>query len=812
MMKKPILVLIVLAAIIPVALSYEYTIVDEEGEAVNMSFDIKEMGNRSTSGVLENETRFDHLGSESFTDDSIVNPDASLRICEDGPDSEINELSDNLVQLFYTSYSGNLTQPLLSQEPQVQPHYINHDEGCAEVDIDISPFDAKYPGYLEAGNREIDGDYNETVPVEHKFHGNYTKVVHIDPRADDDEASFFIDVTGFSEEGHEISSGRDSAILSITREIDGTETSLSENYVNTYDTQAIEDISFRGGERLYINDMFTLETEIHDECTDISGREEYHLLNTSQQDQEEECVVASDLEQSTLDLGGNRISGDNNRSMEEYTCAVTIKDSENVTVMNPNIDRYDSGICIEDSEDITVVGAGDPEVSGIVEINQGMVVRNSTTVTGNLRIIDENNRIIESRENSTASLVDVRTQSFDGETKVSGEFRDADLRSVEEAPEPPEHPEEGNEYVPLNHYLNVTETSEDGEIRELGFRYGDIEENIEPVTLFQQRIEENEEDLENINLDTLIDAEDNFMYTEEHIDEFSIFGAFGEYVEADPNGDQDAPGVPDPDPTPEPTPDPGVPEDGEAPPGIFDVNLTLLEEEVTLEQGASGEIPFEIENLAENHPEDLVVQADVMQGWDTAPTYIDEMEPLETVEDSFLLEVYENEVVGSYTVEVAAMHAPTESTLDVELLEVEVELREELRAAEVLEAPTFIDMEAGETEEIGLLIENTGDYHLEDIDLSFRNAEECIVDVEGTGSVERGETENIFYEIEATGEAGECSAVMVLEDAGEVVGFNPVQINIEETDIPSVPDIPVMLIVLVLWTILTVYWMVFERG
>ena len=798
MKQKKYLVLLFLAAVIPTALAVEFTIVDELGDPVNMTYDIKEMD--------ENHS-FETIGSLSYTDNSLINPDASLRICAE---DEINQYQDYLVQLFYTSYSGELKQELLSEEPQIRGFHMNHTENCAEIDIDISPFEARYPGHLEAGLRDPNevnttNMYNDTYKMDHWFPGEYTKLIHIDPRARRDEHDFFFDAIAYSDTGHEIESGRDSAILSIVRD----DEIVKEGFLNTAETVSFQGIILRGEESMYINDIFTLETKVASECTDLKNlSEEYFLLNGSQQDLGDGCVTVDDVNSSTIDLGGNRISGDDdelNGSKREGTCGVTITNSNELTVINPNVDRFDKGICVKDSENITIVGGGDPEVSGITTINEGIVVENSNVVAGRIKIDDEENNVITAKNGSNLHLSEVKARSIDDITSISGEFFDVDITSVEEAPEPPE------EYVPMEHYINITKASEEAEIREIGFNYGHMEEAISPVTIFQQR-RQNDDEFEDIDLPSNIIADENYIYTDELLTDFSIFGAFGEWVEADPGEDQEAPGVPEPEPEPDPTPDPGVPEDGEAPPGIYDVNLTLLDEQITLEQGEIGEVEFLLENMVENHPEDLLVQANVLQGWDTVPYYIERMSPLENITDSIMIEVFENEIVDTYIVDVAVIHEPTDAVLDIELLEVEVELRQDLRSIDILEAPAFMEMETGETQDIGLLVENVGDYDLENLELEFRNADGCIDDVEGTGSVERGETENIVYEIIASEEQGECSAVMILSEGADTVGFSPVQITIEETDEIEIPEIPVTMILLVIWTLFTIYWMVFEYG
>ncbi|MEF8880839.1 MAG: hypothetical protein V5A72_03345, partial [Candidatus Nanohaloarchaea archaeon] len=174
--------------------------------------------------------------------------------------------------------------------------------------------------------------------------------------------------------------------------------------------------------------------------------------------------------------------------------------------------------------------------------------------------------------------------------------------------------------------------------------------------------------------------------------------------------------------------------------------------------------------------------------------------------DDILLDVYENEVTGTYQVPVK-VKTETGITVDSQTLDVEVLPRQNIRNLNIVESPTFPKLESGDTEEVGFLVENTGDYDLADVSLEVRNADKCIESASGTYNFSKGERKNVKFDIETNSEEGRCTGVFVLNsEEGTELDFTPAQIQIVEGSLINRLTTNLLPIIVVIWTLFTVYW------
>ncbi|MDY6773655.1 MAG: hypothetical protein SVS85_00520, partial [Candidatus Nanohaloarchaea archaeon] len=86
---------------------------------------------------------------------------------------------------------------------------------------------------------------------------------------------------------------------------------------------------------------------------------------------------------------------------------------------------------------------------------------------------------------------------------------------------------------------------------------------------------------------------------------------------------------------------------------------------------------------------------------------------------SILVRPSDSVEAGTYTVSVSATKA-NRTNLDVEQLGIRVLKDRDVRKVSVVEMPRFLELEPGTTRDVSLLLENTGDYDLENVTVDVR--------------------------------------------------------------------------------------------
>ncbi|MEF8880493.1 MAG: hypothetical protein V5A72_01530, partial [Candidatus Nanohaloarchaea archaeon] len=358
-------------------------------------------------------------------------------------------------------------------------------------------------------------------------------------------------------------------------------------------------------------------------------------------------------------------------------------------------------------------------------------------------------------------------------------------------------------------------------VRNIGFRYNDTVWN--PKRMYKFGVERNFSGNQSGNQTTAsedwsyerlrpvqIQATDSIFFHPEEVSDFSIFGAYG--VELQRGEDEPGPGQNATDPGPS---DPGggggagtgtQPEPNPQPePEAIELDIELERNNTVVQQGETVPVNFSVTNEGEVDVENPFVDADVKAGWSSGRKDFESIEQGETVDGQILMSVYEDEIPDSYNINFRAQSAQG-NIQDIDILQVDVELRQDIDSLRIIEAPSFLNLPRGLDKDVALLVENNGDFEYDDITLDFRNVENCVAGVSGSHQLDIGETDTLEYTVEAKDTSSECQGVMVLESAGgQALGIQPVQINVEDPTLLERLQVGILPIIVLIWTLITVF-------
>ena len=283
-----------------------------------------------------------------------------------------------------------------------------------------------------------------------------------------------------------------------------------------------------------------------------------------------------------------------------------------------------------------------------------------------------------------------------------------------------------------------------------------------------------------------VDVPNRVIFSPLNLTNFSIFAPYGEEVN-----------ITKPTPTPRPRPRPSAVAGGKPkaiPPRL---NLTLLNKTLIIEQGATGEVWFNLTNEGEADVYNVRVDVEVRKGWQRTFKDFDLIKQGETKTEKLLITTYENEIPGTYWIPVKALLKTNNVTVDVELLKVVVVPRKRVARVEILEIPPFLSLPEYSATSIALLVKNTGDYDLGKLRLRIENGDK----------LEVGEKKSLSFTLHTKGAPQQCDTVFVLDSDRGPVALYPVVIRIT----PSFKAksifyfIKLLPILLIIWSILTIY-------
>lgn len=760
--------------------------------------------------VLENNSiipylKYDRInetfGSFSYKDNSLVNPNVYLLICD------INEsFINSTIDLMYASESGNLSQTVLSALPIIHTIFDLNGTNCSKIDIDISAFRAVYPGvpwlkiftynYSNVTVEENVTVNNTTQTVNKTYLVKEIKILYFSKLNQSFNGSYLL--------GIDIDDISKKTFIKVFKIFDENKTEIFENVSLPYlfisivknneniaekaakPNQFVDfDYMFKGEEKVYVNGLLSLKVKVVDPCSLINESGYYYVVNRSAWNQNSSCLKIENVSNIVIDFANKTIDGnaDINGSFAKEVCGIIVKNVENVTLKDVRVQEFNRGICIINSKNVKIIGTSDQaNLDGIYLIN-------STSRISNIYLKNNASEIF-SKNNSYIELNFVRFAT----ANLTAKAKDIIAKNVFNPPKDPQG------LINISQWINISKNSDDSWLYRISFHF--IFPNrlqILPKAIYKfdgvfingSWYNETWEML----FPVYVDVANRIIFADLNLTNFSIFAPYGERVNI--TVPKPLP-VPKPTPTPKPTEVPG-PVEKAIPPRL---NLTLDIYEIKVQQGETVEIGFNLTNEGNIDVYNALVIPDVRRGWKTSPIEFDLIRINETKRGKFYFTVYENEIPGVYFIPVRAVLKQNNVTVDVEILKVIVIPRKRLARMEILELPPFLTLYEKEVVPIAILVRNNGDFNLTEIKLFIQFGENCIESVEGSYDLKIGEKKSLVYSLK-TKEAGQtCKTLFILKSKEGAIAFAPVVVKIVPKPFIKIRLLPILV---VMWSILTLY-------
>lgn len=268
--------------------------------------------------------------------------------------------------------------------------------------------------------------------------------------------------------------------------------------------------------------------------------------------------------------------------------------------------------------------------------------------------------------------------------------------------------------------------------------------------------------------------------------------------------------VPEPEPEPEPVPEP---EPEPEPEPVVRVDIESLNETYSTPQGSFVPADFEISNLGNVPLNDLQLNSLVQRirgDWDVRNAQVENLSVNETVQRQVFIRPSEDTEPGSYVVPVAAQDDEN-STLDLDYFTLNVKEADFVPRMEITESPQTVSLEAETSQQIPVLLENTGRVDLENISARVQNIEDC--GTTSSGEIEElavNGSQSLQLEFSASDSTGECETTLVVSSGGGAYTFSEIDVEItpEAGLIPEEQRVPVIALV---WTSVLMLYAFFTR-
>ena len=593
------------------------------------------------AGTVLNTTQYGNItyGSNSYTDYNPTTNNLFLNICYP------NLSTQQKIDIAYTTENSSLLGSVLYYLPQitfVENRTINGETGsCTTVDVSLAGGRMIYPGYLnpilvyENSSYTQNTVYNSSdihlfsrFPI--LFNGSFDVQVNVEGPP---KIYYFAVQQAYDEKGVKIDRKDDYLLTSL---LDVNNKSLSQGRVKLQ-----EGIPYTheivGGESVWVNGIRSLNIIAYNPCEPIN-QSGYYILNQSSWNTNKSCIVINQTNDLVLNFGDEIVDGDNeeNGSMAEGQCTVTIVDSSNVTIENFNGQQFFYGFCITNSS-VRVFGNSDA-----ANLNGALIEDNSQVDFIDMSFNNNHTEIL-SYNNSLVRFLDVNISN----ARLESNFTDVRVQSINKLPEPIGI----DGLYDINQYVLYKNTSENGWAH-ISFYYEEpLPNNVgtDNISIYKYDMKNTSytEVRYNMSFNATTNSTTNVSYNvtlynisgnwtkiytlvspSQHlimsslVENFSVFAPFGEKAPENP--------VPDPVPVPVPTPDPqsgessgqggtpnvpnyvpiatAVPE-----PLILDL---VLPNNITLMQGEAGEVFFNLTNKGDSDAPKLVVGPSPRNGWD----------------------------------------------------------------------------------------------------------------------------------------------------------------------------------------------------
>lgn len=752
--------------------AFNVSLVDDSGALSNLEYD-KTTPDGFFQGFPEGFERSEEIGSNSFTDNSLVSPNILISYESD------QDLTGEELEIYYKSFSGDLERPV-----STRPVELNGLNG--EKEIEVSAFEALYPGKLYASTS------SETAEIEGgRLNGSYLVSTEASQRTS--TTSITVE-EAFDSDGSQIHEGRsfsEDLLVSVVQ--DGS--AVAEREMALYGTEEFETV-LDGNETIYVNNLSALETRKASPCTTLDASNSYYVLDSSvfnadpegENGGDESCLKING-EDITVDFADNLIDGDANFSNKE-ACGVKIEDSSRIQVDNLNVQQFSRGLCIQNSTEVTVSG------KSIQENRKGTYSNDSEA---SLTDITSSN-MFEEYTGVSKSYVDMSNFSFESaQASVSGYNISVDNATLSTSPEGLES---------TGDILDIT---------------GNDPSSLENLTYF---FAEEPDVIYSPSQETELNSEknNNSIFLTESLTPPSLVGTFIESEGQDegPGGGSGGGGgggsgggggggggglpglLPGNETDENNTGNESLP-GNLAPEQVPTVKISA-NDSFSVQQGTSFELPFQINSTGNVSAVDITVNVSTPQGWRSTNAFFDEILPGEASDGRLFVDVFEAELLRSYQLRLEASTEINDTfvSLDNETVEVVIEPREDVRDIKVLEGPFRLNIAEGTARTESFELRNSGDYRLENVSIRPVGLQRCLDDVYGAWSFDEEVEERFNYTFEASESIGSCDGSLIFySESSELLGIVPARINVLEK-IDDFTDYLLPWLVLI-WTLFTMH-------
>lgn len=353
----------------------------------------------------------------------------------------------------------------------------------------------------------------------------------------------------------------------------------------------------------------------------------------------------------------------------------------------------------------------------------------------------------------------------------------------------------------------------DIEIQEIGEEgaeatFGSLEQN---ENMLNTTLECEEDENETAICDTTLEFFENF----EPFGNFEIVDSIGEEEgdegdEPEEGDDPDEPGEtevpePEPEPVPEPEPDP-------EPEPELSVNLEALNESVETRQEQFAEVTFEVENVGNTNLTDVSIEPEQMlDDWEIEEANINSLDVGESTTREVFVQPGLDTEPGDYVVPTRAYEGEEDRELAVEYFNMEVLPADLITQLTIEETAQNIQIAVEESEDVQILLENTGEENLTNVDATLQNVEDCgITESTEVERMEEDEQDDITLTIDAGDTPETCDTTMVVSSDEGAYAFSDLEVTVvpEEALIPEEQRVP---LIAILWTAALVMYAVATR-
>lgn len=486
----------------------------------------------------------------------------------------------------------------------------------------------------------------------------------------------------------------------------------------------------------------------------------------------------------------------------EDGCAVSMS-ADNSLLRDFKVVNSDTGICASDANS-KVTDANISDVGIAVE------AQNSELDLEDLDISSGGAGL--ALQGSDADLQNVNLSG----TGIYGEASSVSIQSYQDPLPVPEDAQSIEQPVGSRVEIDSLTEGDESYVENLGLGYPDINQSgLQPVSVYKYDLSNSSFTSEEFNVSLRNPAAPSrFAEINQNVTDFSIFSLYG----IDIDGDESSAGEGDEGESESGgaggsggggSDEGGTGGGGALPSGggssagpnpeAVELNLSMQEDEYSLNRGDTVSIQFEVNNTGEVAAPNITTRLE--SDWASVPRTFDSIDPDETRNGVVLSTVPEDASVGVRTIDVETVFS--DNIVDSENITVNVSEVVDQERIEVVESPSFLRLDGSSTESVGVQVRNPSPRPIRDIEASFRDSE-CLTAGNQTYTVLSDSTETIQVDIQTANTDQVCNDALVLEKDGEVLGFTPMRVELTRTA-DSIVSVPVYLLVLAFWSALLIY-------